>query len=112
MAFWISCSTLTFPLVLLFYSLSVDIYYIPLYIIPHFLLLSATNSSLLPTLSFSIFLHFLLLVHYDVTKLSLLSTPHPLVHTLFFPLIPNLYLLTILSLTTLLLLLSSFISLL
>ena len=54
-------------------SLSSNTYYILLHIVSHFLLLPVTNSSLSPTLSSSISLHVLLLVHHNITRLFLLS---------------------------------------
>jgi len=59
------------------------IFYLFIYAVLHLLLLLATNNFILPTLSFSTFLHVLLLVHYDATRLSPLLAFCPLVHTLY-----------------------------
>ena len=86
-------STLTFLLTPLFYSSFSDTYHNPLYIFQYLLLPLAISSSLLLTpLSFT-FLHALLLVCYDATRLSPLLVSHPLVHTLFLSSISTLFLL-------------------
>jgi len=82
--------TLISPLVSLFYYLSFDTYHnyphIFLYLL---LLLAISNFSSLILLS-STFFHVLLLVHYNVTGLSLLLTSHPLVYISFISLTLNL----------------------
>ena len=71
---------LTFLLVPLFYFSFFDTYNNYPHIFLYYLLLLATSSFLLPTLSSSTFLHILLLVHYDATGLFLPLAPHSLVH--------------------------------
>ena len=65
------------------YSSSFDTYYNHPHTSIHPLLLPATSNSSLPTLLSFICLHVLLLVHYDVARLSLFSASHPSVHTPF-----------------------------
>ena len=69
-------STSTFLLILPSYFSSSNTYHISLYIIPHLLLLLATDSSLLPTPSFFTFLYVQPLVHHDITRLFLPLTLH------------------------------------
>jgi len=83
MAFLVSYLALAFLLVLPFYSSSTDIYHILPHIVPYLLLLSATNSSLLPTLSSSISFYVLLLAHHGVTGLFPPSTSYPLINIPF-----------------------------
>ena len=75
-------STLNFPLVPLFNSLSFNTYYIHLHIFPYLLLFPVTSSFLSLTSLFSISLYILLSAHYSVTKLSLLLTLYSSVYTL------------------------------
>jgi len=69
-------------LMFLFYFSSSNIYYILPHIISHLTSLLATNNSSLPTPLSSTFLYVQLLVYYDITGLSLPSTPHLLVYIL------------------------------
>ena len=64
---------------------SLNIYYTSLYIFLYLLSFLATNSFSSPTPLPFIFLHVLLPVCYDATRLSLLLTPYHSVHTLFSP---------------------------
>ena len=94
----------TFLLVLLSYSSFSGTYYSLLHIFPHLLLFPATSSFLSPTLLSFTFLYILLLVHYNVVRLSLLSVLHSLTHIPFLSLIPSLPLSATPLLSTLLLL--------
>ena len=82
----------TFLLVPLFYSSFFDTSHIHPHNFLHSSFLLATSNFLSPTLLFFISLYVQLLVHYGITRLFLLLTPHPSVHT------PFLFLTSILSL--------------
>ena len=83
-------STSISPLVFLFYYLSFDTYHNYPHIFLYLLLLLAITNSLSLILLSSTFFHVLLLVHYNVTGLSLLLTSHLLVYISFISLILNL----------------------
>ena len=80
-------TSLPFPL---FYSSSSGTSHIPPHTFLCLLLLLTTSSSSWLALPFSIDLYALLLVHYDVIRLSPLSVLHPLVYIPFFLSTPSL----------------------
>ena len=103
-AFLVPYLSLTFLLVPLFYFSFSDTSHILLHTFLYLLLFLATSNFLLLTPLSSIFLYVLLLAHYGVTRLFLLSILHSLAFILFLPLILNLSLPTIPLLLTLFLL--------
>ena len=78
--FLVLYSLLAFLLVSLFNFSFSNIVYICLHTFLYILLLMTTNNSLLSALLSFITLCILLLIHYNVTRLSLPSISHPLVH--------------------------------
>ena len=80
----------TFLLVPLFYSSFIDTSHIHPHTFLHPSLLLTTSNFLSSALLSFISLYVQLLVHYGITRLFLLLTPHPSVYTPFFPLTPTL----------------------